>query len=120
MAQKFSTNSTGFEHDGPNNQSSIFIFSLIYQIVEVFCVKAESKLDDNLSAFGLCSTIDTTRYRDTKVVVLTSKFDIVDMDYAMPLLHPTSRLGSSCKVSKYQVKDVRRSELNTVSMAQLL
>jgi len=31
----------------------------------------------------LCNTIDTTRYRDTKVVVLTSKFGIVGIDYAI-------------------------------------
>jgi len=31
----------------------------------------------------LCNTIDTTRYCHTKVVVLTSKFGIVGIDYAI-------------------------------------
>ena len=31
----------------------------------------------------LCNTIDTTQYRDTKVVILTSKFGVVGIDYAI-------------------------------------
>ena len=31
----------------------------------------------------LSNTIDTTRYPDTKVVVLTSKFGVVGIDYAI-------------------------------------
>jgi len=31
----------------------------------------------------LCNTINTTRYRDTKVVVLTLKFDVIGIEYAI-------------------------------------
>ena len=57
--------------------------SPMYSTIPHASIKLESEVSIALLCLIVLCDIDTTRYRDTKVVVLTLKFGIIGIDYAI-------------------------------------